>query len=154
MDAGGNSYITGYFDGSVTFGAGGTSATTLTSDGDSDIFLARYDSTGAFAWARRAGGTSTDDGYAVDVDASGNSYITGYFSGSATFGAGGTTATTLTSDGDDDIFLARYDSTGALVWAKQAGGTSRDVSRRVYADASGNSYISGEFEGTSHLRPG
>ena len=89
----------------------------------------------------------------MNVDASGNSYITRYFSVSATFGASGTTATTLTSDGDDDIFLARYDSTRALVCAKQAGGTSRDVSRRVYADASRNSYISGEFERTSYLRP-
>ena len=154
VDASGNSYITGYFEGSATFGAGGAAAATLTSDGDSDIFLARYDSKGALAWALRAGGASTDDGYAIDVDASGNSYITGYFNGTATFGAGGATATTMTSDGDSDIFLARYDSTGALVWAKQAGGTSRDISNRVYADASGNSYISGTFEDTAIFGPG
>ena len=154
VDASGNSYITGYFGGAATFGAGGATATTLTSDGDSDIFLARYDSTGTLVWAKQAGGTSSDDGYAVDVDASGNSYITGYFGGAATFGAGGATATTLTSDGDSDIFLARYDSTGTLVWAKQAGGTSRDIGNRIYADASGNRYISGTFEGTAIFGPG
>ena len=108
----------------------------MTSGAYFETFLARYVSTVALVWAKQVSGTSFDFGNGIDVDASGNIYITGYFDDSATFGSGGPTATTLTSSGDDDIFLARYDSTRALLCAKQAGCTdtsgvpnqNRDVS--------------------------
>ena len=59
----------------------------------------------------------------IAVDGSGNSYVTGYFQGSATFGQGQANQTTLTAAGGSDIFVAQYDSSGALQWAKRAGGT-------------------------------
>ena len=77
-------------------------------------------------WAKRAGGTGNDWGYGIAKDSAGNSYVTGRFFGTATFGPGETNETTLTSGGgfDSDIFVAKYDPTGMLVWAKHAAGTS------------------------------
>ncbi|MFA7028745.1 MAG: SBBP repeat-containing protein, partial [Candidatus Cloacimonadaceae bacterium] len=55
-------------------------------------------------WARKAGGTQDDKVYSIDIDSSGNSYVTGYFKGTASFGT-----TTLTSIGNWDIFVAKLD---------------------------------------------
>lgn len=59
-------------------------------------------------WAKKAGGTGGDVVGGIAVDISGNSYVTGSFQGSATFGVGDTNETTLVSAGGDDIFVARY----------------------------------------------
>ena len=80
---------------------------------------------GALVWAKRAGGTSSDGGRGIATDGAGNSYVSGRFSGTATFGLGEANQTTLTSAGGPDIFVAKYDPSGALIWAKRAGGTQR-----------------------------
>src|SRR5690349_16339588 len=67
-----------------------------------------------FAWSRRAGGTEPDAASRIAVDASGNSYITGIFRGNASFGT-----TSLTSSGNTDVFIAKYDGSGNVLWAKQ-----------------------------------
>ena len=95
---------------------------------------------GDLAWAKRAGGSSIDTGRGIAVDASGNSYVTGSFRGSATFGPGETNATTLTSAGIFDIFVAKYDASGDLVWATRAGGTGTDVGNGIALDDAGNSF--------------
>src|SRR5437667_314462 len=77
-------------------------------------------------WAKRAGGTAADQGYGIAVGSSGNSYVTGAFSGSATFGSGEANQTILTAAGGTDIFVAKYNSDGTLAWAKKAGGTGAD----------------------------
>jgi len=136
VDASGNSYVTGYFQGTATFGY-----TTLTSSGGSDIFVAKLDSWGNWFWAKNAGGTGADIGYGIAVDASGDSYVTGYFYGSAIFGY-----TTLTSSGGSDIFVAKLDSWGNWLWAKNAGGTGADIGYGIAVDADGNSYVTGYFQ--------
>src|SRR5262245_54346884 len=71
-------------------------------------------------WAKRAGGPGTDDGMSIAVDDAGNSYVTGYFQDSATFGLGEANQTTLSAS-FIDILVTKYDASGALVWAKRAG---------------------------------
>ena len=144
VDASGNSYVTGYFADSATFGS-----TTLTSNGVSDIFVAKLDSSGNWLWAKNAGysgcGTS---GNGIAVDASGNIYVTGDFSGSATFGS-----ITLTSNGDSDIFIAKLDSSGNWLGATKTGGTDTVVSYGIAVDASGNNYVTGFFYRTATFGP-
>jgi len=115
----------------------------LTSSGGSDIFVAKLDINGNWLWAKQAGGTSGDSGNGIAVDANGNSYITGGFKESATFGT-----TTLTSSGyyDYDIFVPKLDIDGNWLWAKQAGGTGDEGSNSIAVDANGNSYITSGFE--------
>jgi hypothetical protein len=135
-DASGNVYVTGSFDSpTITFGT-----TTLTNAGYTDIFIAKYDAAGNVLWAKSEGGTSYDEGYSVATDASGNVYVTGYFISSITFGT-----TTLSNAGEEDMFIAKYDAAGTVLWAKSEGGTSNDYFRSVSTDASGNVYVTGYF---------
>ncbi len=146
VDASGNSYVIGYFLNSATFGAGEPHATTLTSAGDKDIFLASYDSAGALVWAKRAGGASRDDASGVAVDQSGNIWMTGTFLDQATFGAGENGEATLLSNGGNDVFVAKYSGAGTLLWAKRAGGTGADQGSHIAVDASGHAYVAGSYE--------
>jgi Beta-propeller repeat len=75
-----------------------------------------------FGWADRAGSTTGQVfGSAVATDPSGNVYVTGGFSGTVDFGPG-PGATTLTDSGpDDDTYLAKYSSTGPVLWVKDWG---------------------------------
>jgi hypothetical protein len=139
VDSSGNAYITGYFQGAALFGA-----TTLTSAGGFDTYIAKVDSGGNFIWAKRAGGTSDDYGRGIALDSSGNAYITGSFQGTALYGA-----TTLTSSGSYDTYIAKVDSVGNFLWAKSAGGSSDDVGVGIALDSSGNAYITGYFSGTA-----
>jgi len=95
-------------------------------------------------WAQQAGGTDIDEARAIKVDANGNSYVTGSFEGTATFGT-----TTLISNGNKDIFVAKMDVDGNWQWAIKAGGAKKDVGRGITVDASGNSYVTGSFRGTA-----
>ena len=140
-DSSGNSYVTGYFRETASFGS-----TTLESSGDADIFVAKLDSSGNWLWARQAGGTSNDYGYSIAIDSSGNSYVTGYFYGTASFGD-----STLTNSGNQDIFVAKLDSSGNWLWAKKAGGTSTDRGLSIAIDSSGNSYVIGYFYETAYF---
>ncbi|MBI3501612.1 MAG: T9SS type A sorting domain-containing protein [Bacteroidetes bacterium] len=138
--AAGNVYITGYFSSStVTFGS-----TSLTNAGGEDIFIAKYDASGNVLWAKKAGGSSVDDGLGIMADASGNAFITGVFgSTTITFGS-----TSLTNAGSYDIFVAKYDASGNVVWAKGAGGTNDDFSYSVSINSS-NLFITGDFRSPS-----
>ena len=91
-------------------------------------------------WARAAGGTMFDSGQAIDCDDEGNSFITGFFRGVITFGD-----LSLTSQDHADIFVAKYDVNGQLIWATRAGGISGDGATDIVTDAFGRSTVTGCF---------
>lgn len=135
----GNSYITGSFEGTLTLGT-----ISLSSYGDKDIFVAKLDTDGNWLWANHAGGLSADAGYAMDIDSSGYSYITGYFTNSASFGD-----EVISGFGNWDIFAAKLDPAGNWIWAGEAGGMGYDVGWGISADDSGNFWVAGEFSQTA-----
>jgi hypothetical protein len=145
VDASGSIYSVGLFSGSVTFGS-----TTLTSDGDRDIFLVKYDNSGGVQWVKRAGGTGADvpNGIAVSGD---DVYITGYINSPANFNTPSAPGSNeLFTAGSDDIFLAKYDGSGNFQWARRAGGTSSDIAYGVSASGSAV-YITGYFSTTANF---
>jgi len=105
-----------------------------------------------FLWAKQIGSTTQEIGYDIAVDASGNIYTTGYFSGIADFNPGAGVYN-LTSNGDFDIFVSKLDASGNFVWAKQMGSTSYDVGQSIATDSIGNVYVTGYFKGTVDFDP-
>jgi hypothetical protein len=151
----------GTFEDTVTFGAGETNETELTSVGLQDLYFARYDGDGLLAWAKRAGGVDSDHGSSVASFADGSFVASGHFQRTAIFGPDEPnetelTATTESIPGDipTDIFIARYNSDGTLAWAKSAGGSEWDTSRGVAALSDGSSVISGQFRNTATFGAG
>ena len=71
VDASGNIYTTGYFQGIVDFDPGAGTAD-LISAGLGDVFVQKLDASGNFLWAKSFGGSLVDIGYSIAVDASGN----------------------------------------------------------------------------------
>ena len=152
IDGSGDSYITGAFQGTADFDpSGGTH--NLISAGNLDIFFAKYSSNGSLIWANRVGGTDSDGGSSLVVDGSGDSYITGIFRGTVDFdhGAG---SSNLTSNGNYDIFFAKYAPNGNFIWANGMGGTSIDQGNSIAIDESGNIYVAGNFKYTVDFDPG
>ena len=137
-DNAGNLYCTGYFLDTAQFGG-----THLTTSGSNDIYVAKLDHSGNWLWAVRAGGTGSDKGMVISTDGDGNSYVTGYFSGIADFGT-----FTLTSSGQEDIFVAKLDSSGNWLWVNRAGGTGEDFGNSAIID-NGFCYLTGYFVGTA-----
>ncbi len=137
-DGSGNVIVTGFFNESATFGE--TTLTGLPGYLEWDVFVAKYDAAGALLWVQSAGGALLDVGRAVAVDGSGNVIVTGSIRGSADFGG-----TTLTSAGELDVFVAKYDAEGVLLWAKSAGGTADDEVKAISVDGSGNAVVTGSF---------
>jgi hypothetical protein len=132
-----NVIATGYFNGTVDFGAGN-----LTSAGGADVFLVKLDETGAHVWSKRLGGTGTDVGYAVAADVAGSVYVAGGFEGTVNFGGGD-----LTSAGGADIFIAKFDVNGAYLWSKRFGSTLGDYAFGLEVYIS-DVMVTGVFRGT------
>lgn len=151
-DNSGNAYITGRFASAVDFDPG-VGTTTLTSTGADDIFVLKLNSTGDFVWARNLGGTGTDYGRTVAVDASSNVYVGGYFSSTGDFDPGVGTAN-LTSAGGNDAFVAKLNSSGNYLWAKGIGSTGNDFILSLDLDASSNAIITGRYYNTVDFDPG
>jgi len=135
VDNDGNSIITGVFRDTVMF-----DSINIVSSGEDDIFLSKYDANGHLLWVQQAGGASFDEGMGLEIDYLGSIIATGIFSGTATFGN-----ITLVSAGSNDVFLAKYDPDGNIIWARRIGGW-RGLS--LATDNSGDIYVVGDFFGT------
>ncbi len=152
----GHVYITGNFasptDSVLDFDPGSGTAE-LKSNGQGDIFLARYDSAGNYKWAINMGSPLVDVGRSLAIDSNFNIYLTGYFRGLAEFDPGTGTAP-LQAKANTDIFLAKYDSSGNYQWAKQMSGIGSEQGNGVALDQYANIYIVGTFGDTVDFDPG
>ncbi|MBW2735551.1 MAG: hypothetical protein JRH20_24465, partial [Deltaproteobacteria bacterium] len=96
------------------------------------------------SWASSIGGSAEDTGYGVVMDESGNSTITGSFTGTVDFGGG-----PLTSAGFADVFVASYTPSGAHRWSKRFGSTGYDKAYGIAVDGGANVTITGYFAHTA-----
>jgi hypothetical protein len=139
MDPSGNVVATGRFDGVVDFGGG-----PFTNTGGEDAWVAKLDAAGNHLWSRAWGDSTAlyTQGVAVGVDSAGGVLVTGNISGSANFGGG-----TLTSAGQDDIFVVKLDANGNHVWSKRYGDANIQYAQSITADPAGNVLVAGYFQG-------
>ena len=152
VDGSGNVYMTGRFRGTVDFDPG-NGADNNTSNGLSDAYLSKFDSSGNFLWARTWGGADDDCAYGVAIDASGNPNVTGVFWETADFDPGNE-VDNHSSNGDEDAFLSRFDFSGAFIGARTWGGADEDNAYSIAVDVSNNIYVAGYFCLTVDFDPG
>jgi uncharacterized delta-60 repeat protein len=107
-----------------------TGYTTTHGAGSGDAFLVKYDSTGTLSWSKTWGGTGADYGRSVIQSSDGSYVVTGY---TASFGAG-----------SNDMFLAKFDSTGSLVWNKTWGGTNVEYGNSLVQTSDGGYAVAGQ----------
>ncbi|MDC0056500.1 VCBS repeat-containing protein, partial [Deltaproteobacteria bacterium] len=137
-----NIYVTGSFSGSLPF-----VATTQTASGTTDVFVAKYSSSGGQLSFYSAGGTGSQSvGYSISVSSNGDVHVCGKFTGTSTFGSN-----SVSSNGGFDMFKATLSSSGSWSSILSAGGTGDDDAHVISVDSSGNSYITGSFENSFTL---
>lgn len=145
LDSKDNIILTGYITSTATFGK-----TKLTAKGGNDVLVLKLNPSGSTVlWAKLMGGTSFEMGQDVAVDSKDNILVHGYFRGTATFGATTFTATGPTPTYYMDIFLAKLDSAGKVLWARQAGGGKSEYGYGVAVDKSDDVLITGQFRETA-----
>lgn len=152
LDGSGNVYTTGYFNDTVDFDPG-SGIYNLTTGIPSDIFISKLNASGDLVWAKKMGGSATDKGTSIKIDASENICLLGIFQTLVDFdpGAG---VFNLSSVGQFDIFISKLDSSGDLLWVGGFGGTNSDYGNALSLDASGNIYTSGQYFSTVDFDPG
>lgn len=141
-DSYGNVYATGYYTDSImSFGT-----LSIASEGEDEGFIAKYDPSGNLLWAKSFGGKNQDRGTSITTDYLGNVILSGFFH-SDTLIIGGNSF--FYSLGASDIFVAKFNTSGNLLWARAYGSQSVDVNNSVVTDRQGNVFIAGSFAGTS-----
>ncbi len=161
-------YVVGRMDGTVDFDPG-AGVDNLTAHDAHDSYIAKYDASGNYQWARNWGGADkhtgysdptthySDGAYGVAVDSSGNAYITGEYYGTVDFdpGPGVDNHPNLSPYGYGDAYLTVFEPGGDFVWARTWGGQHFQKGYGIDVDpASGTIYIAGRYYYTVDFDPG
>ena len=134
---------------------GGTNATDLATPGayqdtnpgaDEQAFVVHLAADGSkVIYATYLGGSSSDGGGGIALDAQGSVYVAGVTSSSdfpTTTGA----FQTAFGGGDRDAFVTKFSSAGALVYSTYLGGSEDDEALAIAVDSAGNAYVTGDTE--------
>lgn len=135
IDSQGNLIVVGEFTGTLEFGEG-----LLVSAGGTDIFMAKFSGHGDLIWSKRFGDGNPDRVNGVAVDGADNIFITGDFQGSIDFGGG-----VLASAGGDDVYIAKFDDSGAHVWSSRHGDASNESGIDLICNKTGDVIVIGHF---------
>jgi hypothetical protein len=149
-DVFGNILVAGWFETPTLDFGGGVLTNSSWAGGSIANFICSYDGAGNLLWVRPAG---TNSGFAwplrVGTDASGNAYLAGRFAGTGTFGTN-----TLVSSTPADLFVAKYDSQGQVLWVRQIG-AYQTVPASYYfgfaVDPGGNAFIACRDGGSANF---
>jgi hypothetical protein len=134
-------YVGGSMAGKVDF-----DGTILTSNGADDGFLARFEPDGKLGWAQNWGDINSQYVRQIEVTKTNSIVVAGEFKGTIPFDA---SLNKITSAGNADIFVAKFDTSGFLSVARGFGGTLTETIRGLAVDGSDQIYLTGGFEGTA-----
>ncbi|MDD2964477.1 MAG: T9SS type A sorting domain-containing protein [Bacteroidales bacterium] len=157
-----NCYINAaLFQNTINVNPNGT--TNLTAPGvTTQVAVTKYSAVGNLLWAFHVGGATTSEApHGVATDSDNNIYLTGYFGSTTATGpltasfnpAGGGL---LTTEGNEDVFVAKYDSNGTYQWALSMGNNGAETQERAWdiaVDNQGNCFVTGGFHGTMNFNP-
>jgi len=154
----GSTLVTGIFSGTVDFDPG-PGVEERTSNGEEDVFLARYDHYNELEWVGAWGGPGgvsevvDDASYSVASDSTGMIYVSGKFHSTCDFDPGPAIEEHVPI-GWQDGFLVKYNSFGTLQWARTFGGTQSGAVLEVAEQDSSGVVISGYYSGLMDFDPG
>lgn len=143
----------------VVDGSGNVYVTGKSNANNQDIFLAKFNSSGTQQWKVSPGSASGEDqGQTVTLDASGNVYMSGYFTGTGAninFNPLSTAKNINLTSGQKDFFMSKYNTSGHLQWVDNLNVTLSAGARQVNASAisSGNLIIAGALNGSGSMDP-
>ncbi len=137
LDGSGNIYVTGWSDANVSGAWSCPVDCTVTSLNDVDAFVAKLDNDGNLLWNTFTGGTGNEIGTDIAVDASGNSFVTGYSDG--TWGAPLIAFTASVND----AYAARFNASGTRIWNTFIGGSGDDQGNGIALDSNGDVFVTG-----------
>jgi len=141
-DAEGNVWASGMFKNELKL-----ADRAVASQGQQDLLLTSFDSSGKRLWTKTAGATGIDYGLGVATDGKGNCFLTGSFTGKVEFDG-----TPRTSAGAaSDIMVVKYDRAGVQRWFVQAGSDRTDHAYTIVSDGKGNLYFSGACSGSAQF---
>lgn len=146
VDQHGAIYTTGYFRRTVDFDPGaGSFLLTAPTIQQANIFIQKLENNGNFVWAKQMGSNGEDIAFSITTDNESNVYATGHFERTVDFDPGVGTFN-LTSNGVEDIFIQKLDSSGNFVWARNIGGASSDYGNSIAVDMCENIYTTGFYK--------
>lgn len=132
-------YVAASFEGICTFGTTSGTNGSLTSQGNSDGFVARYTSSGVRQWVTQLGSNGWDEATDVMMESPTTLIVSGFFSGNCTFFSNGSGINgSATSVGNTDGFMVRYSISGQYLNNVRAGGNSQDGIFKITKDRNGN----------------
>lgn len=147
QDATGAILVAGRFDGIVDFEPG--SEITNLSSTNGNLFILKLDSNGNFLWVKQFFG-SANINLLIVPDAAGNIFTVSEFYNTLVVN----NSINLTSNGNSDIFIQKFDSNGNFIWVKQIGGIGVDFPIALNLDSNNNLYTTGHFDFTVDFDPG
>lgn len=152
IDNNNNILSTGWFNGTADFNPSKGTAY-LYSNGNSDIYISKLNSAGAYSWAKQIGGTEDDKAYNMILDANNDIYSTGFYEARVDFDPS-TSSYFLTSKGKEDIYISKLNSSGNFVWAKSIGGNNNDCGLGIYIAKDKSIFTVGYFSDTADFNTG
>lgn len=155
IDDNGFIYVHGSFISTCNFDPNG-GTTNVTSNGGDDVFVMQLAVNGSLNWVKTFGSTGTEDFMSMDVTNSGAVYITGEMADNMDANPDLAMTSMLTKLGAEDAYIVALNSNGTFNWGTSYGTADVGAYTRgygIYADESGNVYITGSFTGTVDFNP-
>lgn len=151
VDTQGDVLLSGYFYGTVDFDPN-AGVYNITSQAGYTSFITKLSANGDFLWAKSLQGLGSNAATSLAIGTNNEMILSGYFYSTVDFdpNAG---SFTLTSTGQQDIYLLKLSANGDFVWAKSMGGNNNDKPFQSLVDNDGNVYTMGDFDASGDFDP-